>query len=66
MEYWYPYVIGLTAFFYIQCFNRTAKLYFESGQTLSWNELVTMGFEPMRIAPADLKPAALTTRPYHH
>ena len=41
MEYWYPYVIGTVAFFYIQSFNRIAKMYFESEQTLSWNELFT-------------------------
>ncbi len=41
MEYWYPYVIGAVAFFYIQSFNRVAKMYFESDQTLSWNELFT-------------------------
>lgn len=41
MEYWYPYVIGAVAFFYIQSFNRVANMYIESGQTLSWNEFFT-------------------------
>ena len=41
MEYWYPYVIGTVAFFYIQSFNRIAKMYFESEKTLSWNEFLT-------------------------
>ena len=41
MEYWYPYVIGTVAFFYIKSFNRVAKMYFDSEQTLSWNEVFT-------------------------
>ena len=41
MEPWYPYVIGATAFFYIQSFNRIANIYFESQKTLSWNDLFT-------------------------
>ena len=41
MESWYPYVIGVVAFFYIQSFNRVAKMYFESKKTLSWNEMFT-------------------------
>lgn len=41
MKDWYPYVIGATAFFYIQSYNRIAKLYFESEKTLSWNDLFT-------------------------
>ena len=41
MESWYPYVIGTVAFFYIQSFNRVAKMYFESEKSLSWNDLFT-------------------------
>jgi len=41
MKDWYPYVIGATAFFYIQSYNRIARLYFESEKTLSWNDLFT-------------------------
>ena len=41
MEYWYPYIIGTVAFFYIQSYNRVAKMYFKSDQTLSWNDLFT-------------------------
>jgi hypothetical protein len=41
MESWYPYVIGVVAFFYIKSFNRIAKLYFESEKTLSLNEMFT-------------------------
>lgn len=39
METWYPFVIGVVAFFYIKSFNRNAKLYLESEKTLSWNDL---------------------------
>ena len=42
MEYWYPYVIGAVAFFYIQSFNRIAKMYFESGKTLEWRDFFTV------------------------
>ena len=41
MEYWWPYVIGTVAFFYIQSFNRIARMYFESKKTISWNEFFT-------------------------
>lgn len=41
MESWWPYVIGATAFFYVQSYNRIAKMYFESEKTLSWNDLFT-------------------------
>ena len=41
MEYWYPYVIGAVAFFYIHSFNRVAKMYFESEKTLAWDEFLT-------------------------
>jgi len=41
MEPWYPIVIGATAFFYIQAYNRVAKMYFESGKTLDWNDFFT-------------------------
>jgi len=41
MESWYPYVIGIVAFLYIQSFNRIAKMYFQSEKTLSWNEMFT-------------------------
>jgi hypothetical protein len=40
MEPWYPYVIGTVAFFYIQSFNRNAKMYLESGKTLSWSDFL--------------------------
>ena len=41
MEPWYPLVIGATAFFYIQSFNRVARLYFDSEKTLSWKDFLT-------------------------
>lgn len=41
MESWWPYVIGAVAFFYIQSYNRVARMYFESGKTLSWNDFFT-------------------------
>ena len=41
MEPWYPYVIGTVAFFYIQSFNRNAKMYLESDKTISWDKFFT-------------------------
>lgn len=41
MEPWWPYVIGAVAFFYIQSYNRVARMYFESQKTLSWNDFFT-------------------------
>ena len=41
MQPWVPYVIGTVAFFYIQSYNRVAKLYFESDKTLSWEDFFT-------------------------
>jgi len=42
METWYPFVIGAVAFFYIHSFNRIARLYLESGKTLSWSDFFTI------------------------
>ncbi len=42
MESWYPYVIGGVAFFYVQSFNRIARVYLESGKTLSWADFFTV------------------------
>ncbi len=55
MESWYAFVIGTVAFFYIQSFNRIAKLYLESERSIAWNDFFTkviplttrMGIEPM-------------------
>jgi hypothetical protein len=41
MEPWYPFVIGTVAFFYIQSFNRIAKMHLESGRSLEWSDLFT-------------------------
>lgn len=41
MKYWLPYVIGTTIFMYIHSYNRNARMYLESGRTLSWNEFFT-------------------------
>jgi hypothetical protein len=42
MEPWYPYVIGSVAFFYIQCFNKNAKMYLDSGKTMTWYDLIQL------------------------
>ncbi len=36
----YPIVIGTVIFTYIQSFNRFAKLYKSSGNTLDWNDFI--------------------------
>ncbi len=41
MEPWYPFVIGAVAFFYIQSFNRIAKIHLESEKSLEWSDLFT-------------------------
>ena len=41
MEPWYPFVIGTVAFFYIQSFNRIAKLHLDSDRSLEWSEFFT-------------------------
>jgi len=40
MNWLLPIVMGTTAFAYVHIFNDTAKLYRESGYTLTWKELV--------------------------
>jgi hypothetical protein len=42
MDSWYPYVIGAVAFFYVQSFNRIARVYLESGKTLAWSDFFTV------------------------
>lgn len=41
MESWYPFVIGTVIFFYIQSFNRVAKIHLESERSLVWNDFFT-------------------------
>jgi hypothetical protein len=45
MDLWYPVVIGSVMFFYINFFNKNAKMYLESGRTLSWDEFVEKTFK---------------------
>jgi hypothetical protein len=44
MDIWYPAVLGTVIFFYITFFNRNAKMYLDSGKTMSWSEFIEKTF----------------------
>lgn len=46
MNLWYPAIIGTVVFFYIKFFNENAKIYLESGRTLTWSDFIEAKTNP--------------------